>query len=481
MADIFNILEERSRTWHALQRQHLAGIVWPGYVATRFGRTGDPRALEFLYPYLNHASRSTRLVAVRVAAKVFEGRGPRAIESLDYFTKHPDPFLKDRAVMLIGAALTGCRDEVILEHLASYLNHRNQFIRTQALVALGEAGMGQASQRVLTEIQRVASLPGPKAEDVTLAVARAFTGKPTEEAYHLTVRPEIPDRVHTDGGEYIHAGILVKHASQEWYERACTDAFDPFLHIESDQFWERIFAQRDGVDGLSEAGEGRGMDPLMRMWHLRSAGCAGNAMYRWHTVSCFDGADRQANYGPIVELLRTSDVSGQRIAAVCLGKLMEGAEDAEAIELLVGLCDARNKAVQAAALRGIGMVAKSTCDERLRQICQDRAMEGETARDAINTLGSIFYGSARSDVFESLRQIADGYRNRPVRGKKHCGPLALCYRAIGWVYAGTGSTEPLEFFVDIVSRPRLRRYDEYQDYAAIGLLNVQFPTVEWVW
>ena len=54
-----------------------------------------------LYPYLNHAQPKTRLRAIGVAAYVFEGRGPKVLDSLDYFTRNPDPFLRDRAVQVI--------------------------------------------------------------------------------------------------------------------------------------------------------------------------------------------------------------------------------------------------------------------------------------------------------------------------------------------------------------------------------------------
>ena len=98
MKDLLNTLEERTRAWNALGRQGVADAVWADYVSIRFGRTGDPRALEYLYPYLNHAVKETRLKAIDVAAHVFEGRGPKVVDALDYFTKNPDHFLSDRAV-----------------------------------------------------------------------------------------------------------------------------------------------------------------------------------------------------------------------------------------------------------------------------------------------------------------------------------------------------------------------------------------------
>ena len=66
-------LEEQSRTWDALTRQGLANAIWADYVTARFRRTGDPRTLD----------------------------------ALTYFTRNPDLFLKDRAVNVVAAAVTG--------------------------------------------------------------------------------------------------------------------------------------------------------------------------------------------------------------------------------------------------------------------------------------------------------------------------------------------------------------------------------------
>ena len=71
MKDIWNALEERTQTWQALGRQGLADALWADYVSIRFGRTGNPHALDYLYPYLNHADKGTRLKAIDVAACVF--------------------------------------------------------------------------------------------------------------------------------------------------------------------------------------------------------------------------------------------------------------------------------------------------------------------------------------------------------------------------------------------------------------------------
>ncbi|GEM_PF-7096115 len=69
MNDLWKNLEEQSRTWDALTRQGLANAIWADYVTARFRRTGDPRALEYLYPYLSSAC--TRNRAIRIACDVF--------------------------------------------------------------------------------------------------------------------------------------------------------------------------------------------------------------------------------------------------------------------------------------------------------------------------------------------------------------------------------------------------------------------------
>ena len=74
MQDLWHALEERSRAWDALSRQGLADAVWEDYVTFRFGRTGDPGVLAYLYPYLNHANRRVRETAMAVAGSVLEGR-----------------------------------------------------------------------------------------------------------------------------------------------------------------------------------------------------------------------------------------------------------------------------------------------------------------------------------------------------------------------------------------------------------------------
>ena len=153
MSDLWQALEERTDTWDALTRQGVADAIWRDYVTLRFGHTADPRALEYLYPYLNHCDRRVRLDAIDAASRVFKGTGPRVLEHLTYFTNHPDPFLRDRAVQVVGSAVYGSPDTTVLDVLAPYLSHANSFIRRLALAQLATAPTGQASGRVLAEIQ----------------------------------------------------------------------------------------------------------------------------------------------------------------------------------------------------------------------------------------------------------------------------------------------------------------------------------------
>jgi hypothetical protein len=469
MRDLLNVIEERTRAWNALGRQTLADDVWADYVTIRFGRTGDPRALRYLYPYLNHADRTTRLEAITVAARVFEGRGPTSLGHLDYFTKNTDQFIRDRAVLVAGAAITGSHDDVILSTLAPYLNHRSQFVRKLALKSLGKAAAGLASEAVLAELLRVAKRQGPRPDEVQMAIARVFSGRPTDETYRLVAKLD------PDAETQFAMAVLVRGASDEWYERACREIFEPCLRARgTEKGWYLPFAHRDGVQALGRAAPGRGMEALGRVLHLRGERIPSYAMLR-AAQEFFVGANPASNREPLMELARTGDIHAQRVAAICLGRLMMGLEDADSIAALRGLCDARSKAVRSAALAGLGMAAKSTCDESLRRLCLERAKDSETAVAALQALGMTFLGSGRSEVFRDIRLEADRLRAEPVRSRHYSRPLAACYGATGRVYLGTGSTEPLEFLLDVLALPHNPRVAAYQWAAAKALNMIEFP------
>jgi HEAT repeat protein len=477
MQDLWTALEERTRAWDALGRQRLANAIWEDYVSIRFGRTGDPRALEYLYPYLNDADRGTRGHALDVAARVFEGRGPGVVARLGYFTDNPDLFLRDRAVVVVGAAVTGSRDEVILEVLRPYLDSANQFTRKLALTALGKAAHGQASAPVLAEIRRLAQLPGPREDEVWMAIANAFAGHPTEEVYAEVAGPQPIENIDRDNA--FPTAVLVRGAGEDWYRRACDEVFAPRLHAENETGWRRDFIRRNGIVALAHAGAGMGMEPLNRMLHLRGERTTGHAMVS-AAPQCFAGAD-PANRAPLIELVKTGDLPAQRVAAVCLGRLAMGGDDEAAISVLRELCEAKSFAVQAAALTGLGLAARSRADEELRRLCLDRVPNPETAAAALRALGTIFLGSGRSDVFAEVRRLAMGYSAAPVRGRQYSKPLAACYRAAGLIHLGTGSLEPVQFLLDVLARPPRARYDEYQWAAARALIMVEFSEAALGW
>jgi len=474
MKDMWTALEEHTRAWHALDRQGLADAVWADYVTARFSRTGDARALPFLYPYLNRGDSNVRLQAIEVAGRVFHTAGPKAVRDLDYFTRNLDPFLRDRAVQVIGAALAEWPAKVILEHLAPYLNHPNQFIRQQAVTALSRAAFGSGDEGVLLEIRRVADRSRLGERERHLAVARVFAGRPTDGAYGAVA---VPDIEWSWRGTDLAVGILLRGASDEWYRRGCREFFEPRLNRkpkpgDPHRFCAQ-FTHRSAIEGLCRAAAGKGMDALERMLHLRGNACTARALIA-NAPACFAGAESQDHRGPLLELLRTGDVPAQRVAAVCLGSLLDGSEDEAAAAALKELCGARNRAVAAGAVRGLGMVARSTCDEELRALCLDLAGDPQTAAPAVEGLGMVFQGSGRSDILADIRERAEAYRHSRVPGKKHSRPLAACFYAAGLVYQGTGSMEPVDFLVDALALSRTR-YCAYRWSAGRALVMIEFP------
>lgn len=466
MNDLWNTLEQQSRDWSAIRRQGLADAIWAPYVQVRFRRTGDPRALEYLYPYLSNAK--TRHHAIRVAAQVFEGRGRRALEKLTYFTQSPDLFIRDRAVNVVSATVTGSSADLVLEHLRPYLQSPNRFVRKQAVTSLGRAARGLAEDRILAVLQdTVEKTPGLDEWLVRAAMASLYRAAPTDEVFNLVMGPK-PD----DPGAQ---ALLIQGADQEWFDRLCEEVIDPMLNPErlpeeEGTTWARGIRHREAVDALSVAGLGRGMEPLERMLRVRFGRSPIHYMLDDAGPRCFIGASIDANVDPLTELAKNGDVPTQRVAAVCLGRLTMGAEHEETISVLTALCAAKSQTVRAAALRGISMAARSTCDEELRRLCNELAAGPETAREAIRALGAVYLGSGRSDVLEDIRSWAAALRLRPVRGRPHSKPLASTYFAAGLVYVGTGSTEPVEFLLDGVARPQ-----ESLGAAARGLVMIEFP------
>ena len=475
MQDIWTALEEHTRAWRDLDRQGLADAVWSVYVAARFSHTGDVRALQFLYPYLNRGARDIRLSAIEVTAQVFQGAGPAAIAHLDYFTQNMDPFLKDRAVQMIGAAVAGWGPKIVLEHLSGYLNHRNQFIQRQAITALSRATFGTGAPAVLTEIQRLAPACRLSQQEFDLAVARVFAGRPTEEAYALVADPAADQSWR---GTDLAVGILLRGAAEDWYQRGCRDFFEPRLYRTrqpNDPAFPRWhqFTHRAAVEGLSRAACGKGLEPLRRMLHLRENPCTLHALLV-HAPQCFAGADVAPNRGPLLDLLRHGDVQQQCIAAACLSVLLAGTEDAEVIADLRTLCDAKNRSVAARAIAALGSVARSTCDRDLRTLCLKLSGDFETAAAAMEAFGLIFQGSGRGDILADIRERAEAYRHQRVPGKKHFRPLTMCFHSVGLVYQGTGSMEPVDFLLDALNLRRTR-WCPYRWAAGRALVMIEFP------
>jgi hypothetical protein len=272
---------------------------------------------------------------------------------------------------------------------------------------------------------------------------------------------------------------MIRGAPDLWYERACEEVFKPKLHAgdahNSRGVWISPFLWREGLSALCLASPGKGMAALNRILHLKNNACTLHAM----TIAipqCFEGADPGVNKQPLLDLLKTGDVPCQRLAAIALGRMMAGREDAETIGALQETCNTKNKAVQAASLNGLGLAARSTCREDLRKLCLRKAREPETTSAAIRAVGMVFLGAGRTDVLGDIRTMAEGLAQRPVLGKKHSKPLSACYHAAGLAFLGTGSLEAAQFLLDALAVPRgiLRPCDDRWT-AARSLVMVEFP------
>jgi len=86
----------------------------------------------------------------------------------------------------------------------------------------------------------------------------------------------------------------------------------------------------------------------------------------------------------------------------------------------------------------------------------------------------LYMGSGRADVLADLATLARNLEALPVRGRKHCKPLAACYWAAGLLYLGTGSEEPLGLLCDVLARPKRAPMDEYHWVAGKALVMVEF-------
>jgi hypothetical protein len=453
MQDLWTNLAERTQSWQALGRQHLADAIWAPYVISRFERTGDERALQFVYPYLKSTEPGKRRQAIQVAARIFEGRGPGAIADLDYFTQNTDPYIRDRAPLVIAGAMHGYPGAEILTALKPYLGSSNEFTRRTALKGACRAAPSDGHEAILAELQAADTINTRKS-DIEYDVALLFAGRPTEETYRFVTR---------EGCDEEALGALLDGASSEWFERARREHF-------LDWIAER---GRWAIEGYLIACRGRGhaaLEPILPhlLREIGRRGIIGEA------ARCFTGSDISESRAHLLDLVRTGDVAEQRFSAICLGRLLFASEDPDAIKALLALCQSRNGAVRAAGMLGVAMVAKSTANQELGSICEKGMQTPETARAAVCGFGLLYQGSGRHRAFEALRTCADAYRNRPVQGRKHYRPLAESYGSVGRIYQGTGSPDPVDYLLDAVA-PSPVQWSLYRWAAARALLMVESP------
>jgi len=276
-----------------------------------------------------------------------------------------------------------------------------------------------------------------------MAVARAFSGHPDEQSYGYVRQVFSADQDPWDLCEPM--AILVRGADREWLERAFDDVFGPCIDWNGPG-WRGPMLRRAGGIGWCHASSGLGAWALERVLPICAERCPGHALMS-DAQGLFVGADLAANRQLLLDLVSGGDIPVQRLAAVCLGRLAMGASDEAAIGALHGLTSARNGAVRAAALAGLGMAARSTCDETVMHTCLSLADDAETAGAAIGALGMVFLGSAHEGAFSALRALADEYVHRPAPGRRSSRPLTAIYWATGLVFLGTGSSEPLDWLL----------------------------------
>lgn len=472
MRDIWATLSERTQGWRALERQGVASSLWTPYVTARFARTGDRRALEFLYPYLSHCDAGSRQAAVGVACSIYQGRGPDAVADLDYFLQNKDSFIRDHAVDVVGAAVSGHTEHVVLEALQPFLCDRNHLVQRRAMTAMSQALEGRPSPAALAQIERVQREADADQGEVDEARARLFSGQPDEETWAALYRPDTP---WWSGVDQI-IGALVRGAGEDWYERAYRELYKPRLHAPPEvpgPRWGAQFLHRSSADGFCTASEGRGVRAIQRLLHLQ------NNAVTWRAVlarapRCVVGGDRDADRKGLIEMARSDALQEQRLAALCLGRVTMGLEDEEAITLLKDLTSSRSLALRSAGLVGLGMAARYTCDEALRELCLEASVVEETARAAIRALGMIFQASGSFEVFDDIRSRSQDYQARPVKGRKQYRPLAQAYMSAGLVYQGTGSSGPFDFLLEAL-RPTPQPWSLYAWAAGQALIWIEFP------
>jgi len=472
MRDIWETLSNRTQDWRALDRQSVASSLWSPYVTARFARTGDRRALEFLYPYLSHCDAGSRSAAVGVACSIYQGTGPGVVADLDYFLENKDSFIRDHTVDVVGAAVSGHAQDVVLEQLQPFLHSRNHLVQRRAMTAMCKALEGRPSPEALAQIERVQREARANQEEVDEARARLFSGQPDEEAWAALYRDGTPWWSGVDQT----IGLLVRGAADAWYERAYRELFEPRLHAEPEvpgPRWGAQFMHRSAADGFCTAACSRGAEPLQRLLHLQDSAVPWRAIL-YRAPDCVVGSDPESSRQALMAMAQSGRLQEQRLAAVCLGRLTMGLEDEEAIALLTELASSRSLDLCSSALVGLGLAARYSCDVNLRELCLQASAVEETARAAIGAMGMIFQASGSFEVFDLLRTRAQELRSRPVKGRRSYRPLAQAYQSAGLVYQGTGSPEPLDFLLDAL-RPTPQPWSLYALAAGRALIWIEFP------
>ena len=461
MGDLWQELELRTRGWDALARQSLADAVWQDHVDARFVGTGDARALPLLFPYLRGGDRATRLRAITTAGRVFQGAGTAALTHLDWFTRHPDPFLRDRAVVVVAAALEGAAPATVTGVLRPWLDHANRFVRRSALDGLAQACAGSGDAMVLGELERgAATLGEPLSRS---AVARVFAGRP-DAAIWARVADEV-DAV----------AILARGAGEAWFLRARDEVLAPRLTADvlpGEAAWWIGFRQRFALLALARVGRGYGMAALRPALALASAPIAGHALLS-AAQPMFAGADEAVERPPLLALLRDGDAGRQRVAALALGRLLMGDADAEVLAALADGCRSRSGAVRAAMLLGLGLAARSSRDGELLALARAHLGHPETAVAALRAIGLLALGTADPAATALVRGELARWRTAPRPGPAHLRPLAACHWALGLIHLGTGDPSPLDDLLPTLALPDTLANREYRRAAAKALALIE--------
>jgi hypothetical protein len=464
MPTLWAVLEERTRGWSALARQALADTVWQDQVLGRFDRSGDPRALPYLYPYLRHHDRQVRLRTLAVAARVFAGAGGAALPHLAWFTENPDLFIRDRAVQVVASAMHGAAEAELLATLSPYGASANRFVRRQALTGMAAAAAATCSNAVVGTLERISSSLGE--ELPTTALAEVHAGHPTEAVWRRLVGEPNHDRA-VDA-----AALLVRGAPEPWFDRALAEAFVPRFsnRLIGDERGHVIFRQRNAVLACGRGGRGRGMRGLVPMLGIGESCAAHAVLVAVHDL--FDDADEAEQRPRLERSLASGALPEQRLATIALGRLLMASGDEAAIALLRERCASGSGALRAAAVQSLGCVARSSARRDLLELARPLLADGETAVAALRAIGLIALGTGDRDADRLVRDEMARWSALP-RGRRHHRPLAACHWALGLVHLGTGDAAVLDALLPTFALPDVPAYRAYRSAASKAVSLVE--------